>query len=225
VRDRAIAPERSFTEPQIGARVRIKSRSAGGYVEACVVDRAASGLFQVKHRHRGSRVQLLNATQLEDGKQRQEDETRKARERKREVPVNTVASHRRTYDLDEFVETHKLQKFATELEELGVAAAAYDAHPINIGDGSQFSKEFVRANPNSKIPAMVDRNGPDGDLAPPTPIRSRRSLAGSLPLAETAQSLFGILLVVFTEFCLTDCHARRRGDHALRVWINHGLPR
>ena len=49
-----------------------------------------------------------------------------------------------------------------ELEELGVSAAAYDAHPVNIGDGAQFSAEFVKANPNSKIPAMIDRSGPDG---------------------------------------------------------------
>lgn len=50
-----------------------------------------------------------------------------------------------------------------ELEELEAGMAPYDAHVINIGKGEQFSAEFVRANPNSKIPALVDCNGPDGD--------------------------------------------------------------
>jgi hypothetical protein len=33
---------------------------------------------------------------------------------------------------------------------------------VNIGKGEQFSAEFVRVNPNSKIPCMSDREGPDG---------------------------------------------------------------
>ena len=49
-----------------------------------------------------------------------------------------------------------------ELAEIGEETAPYDAHIISIGDGDQFSAEFVRANPNSKIPALVDRDGPDG---------------------------------------------------------------
>eukprot|EP00933_Yihiella_yeosuensis_P084439 TRINITY_DN9892_c4_g1_i1.p1 TRINITY_DN9892_c4_g1~~TRINITY_DN9892_c4_g1_i1.p1 ORF type:complete len:310 (-),score=50.48 TRINITY_DN9892_c4_g1_i1:301-1200(-) len=43
------------------------------------------------------------------------------------------------------------------LEELGVP---YDAHTINIGLGEQFSSGFVGANPNSKIPALIDKDGP-----------------------------------------------------------------
>jgi len=35
--------------------------------------------------------------------------------------------------------------------------AEYDAYLINIGEGDQFSSGFVAANPNSKIPALVDR--------------------------------------------------------------------
>ena len=35
--------------------------------------------------------------------------------------------------------------------------AEYDAYLINIGDGDQFSSGFVAANPNSKIPTLVDR--------------------------------------------------------------------
>lgn len=51
------------------------------------------------------------------------------------------------------------QKVSILLEELGVD---YDAHVINIGTGEQFTSGFVSVNPNSKIPALVDRNGPDG---------------------------------------------------------------
>jgi GST-like protein len=45
------------------------------------------------------------------------------------------------------------------LEELGIP---YDAHVVNIGKGEQFSIGFVTANPNSKIPAAIDFDGPDG---------------------------------------------------------------
>src|SRR5262245_19189090 len=39
----------------------------------------------------------------------------------------------------------------------------YRAHPIDIGKGDQFTPEFVALNPNSKIPAIVDQQGPDGE--------------------------------------------------------------
>ena len=45
-----------------------------------------------------------------------------------------------------------------ELLELGISEAEYDAYIINIGDGDQFSSGFVAINPNSKIPALVDRS-------------------------------------------------------------------
>jgi len=48
------------------------------------------------------------------------------------------------------------------LEELlaaGHASAEYDAWLINIGDGNQFGSGFVEANPNSKIPALMDHSG------------------------------------------------------------------
>lgn len=51
-------------------------------------------------------------------------------------------------------------KVTIMLEELlarGVDEAEYDAHPIEFGKGEQFSSGFVAINPNSKIPAMVDR--------------------------------------------------------------------
>lgn len=46
-----------------------------------------------------------------------------------------------------------------ELLALGHAGAEYDAWLINIGKGDQFGSGFVEINPNSKIPAMVDRSG------------------------------------------------------------------
>jgi len=46
-----------------------------------------------------------------------------------------------------------------ELLALGHAGAEYDAWLIKINEGAQFSSGFVAANPNSKIPALVDRSG------------------------------------------------------------------
>ena len=54
------------------------------------------------------------------------------------------------------------QKVSIMLEELlerGHGDAEYDAWPIRIGDGDQFSTGFVDINPNSKIPALVDHSG------------------------------------------------------------------
>jgi GSH-dependent disulfide-bond oxidoreductase len=45
------------------------------------------------------------------------------------------------------------------LEETGLP---YRSHPVNIGKGDQFKPEFVKINPNSKIPAMIDGDGPGG---------------------------------------------------------------
>jgi GST-like protein len=47
-----------------------------------------------------------------------------------------------------------------ELLALGHTGAEYDAWLIKIGDGDQFGSGFVAINPNSKIPALVDRSGP-----------------------------------------------------------------
>ena len=64
-----------------------------------------------------------------------------------------------------------------ELLALGHAGAEYDAWLIRIGKGEQFGSGFVAANPNSKIPAMIDRSGPQ-------PIRVFESGAILLYLAE-----------------------------------------
>ncbi|MBV6633257.1 MAG: glutathione-dependent disulfide-bond oxidoreductase [Alphaproteobacteria bacterium] len=47
-----------------------------------------------------------------------------------------------------------------ELLALGHKGAEYDAWMINIGDADQFGSGFVDINPNSKIPALLDRSGP-----------------------------------------------------------------
>jgi len=51
------------------------------------------------------------------------------------------------------------RKVSIMLEECGLP---YRAHPVDIGKGEQFTPEFVAICPNSKIPAIVDR---DGDIA------------------------------------------------------------
>ncbi len=48
-----------------------------------------------------------------------------------------------------------------ELLAAGHSGAEYDAWLIKIGDGDQFGSGFVDINPNSKIPALVDRTGPE----------------------------------------------------------------
>ena len=48
-----------------------------------------------------------------------------------------------------------------ELLEAGHSGAEYDAWTINIGDAQQFTSGFVDINPNSKIPALLDRSGPE----------------------------------------------------------------
>ena len=51
-----------------------------------------------------------------------------------------------------------------ELLALGIKEAEYDAYAINILEGDQFTSGFVDINPNSKIPALIDRSG-DQDIA------------------------------------------------------------
>lgn len=71
------------------------------------------------------------------------------------------------------------------LEELLAAGhdAEYDAWTINIGEGEQFTSGFVGVNPNSKIPALLDRSGPE-------PVRVFESGAILIHLAEK----FGMFL-------------------------------
>ena len=54
----------------------------------------------------------------------------------------------------------KVTVMLEELLALGHAGAEYDAWLIKINEGDQFSSGFVAVNPNSKIPALMDRSGP-----------------------------------------------------------------
>ena len=71
----------------------------------------------------------------------------------------------------------KVTLMLEELLELGISDAEYDAWPINILSGDQFSSGFVAVNPNSKIPALLDRSGE-------SPIRIFESGAILVHLAE-----------------------------------------
>jgi GST-like protein len=77
-----------------------------------------------------------------------------------------------THDKDLPVGQHPLQLYSLatpngvkvtvmleELLALGHSGAEYDAWVIRIGDGEQFGSGFVNVNPNSKIPALLDRSG------------------------------------------------------------------
>ncbi len=101
-----------------------------------------------------------------------------------------------THDKDLPVGEHPLQLYSLatpngvkvtvmleELLALGHRGAEYDAWMIRISEGEQFGSGFVAVNPNSKIPALLDRSGPK-------PIRVFESGAILLYLAEK----FGALL-------------------------------
>ncbi len=77
----------------------------------------------------------------------------------------------------------KVTVMLEELLALGHSGAEYDAWLIRINEGQQFGSGFVAANPNSKIPVLVDRSGPQ-------PLRVFESGAILLHLAEK----FGALL-------------------------------
>src|ERR1700694_5754972 len=71
----------------------------------------------------------------------------------------------------------KVTVLLEELLAIGHASAEYDAWLIRIGNGDQFGSGFVSVNPNSKIPALLDRSGPE-------PVRVFESGAILMYLAE-----------------------------------------
>ena len=77
----------------------------------------------------------------------------------------------------------KVTVMLEELLALGHAGAEYDAWLVRINEGEQFGSGFVAANPNSKIPALIDRSGP-------TPIRVFESGAILLYLADKFDGAF-----------------------------------
>ena len=81
----------------------------------------------------------------------------------------------------------KVTVMLEELLALGHAGAEYDAWLIRINQGDQFGSGFVAVNPNSKIPALMDRSGASQGKAP---IRIFESGAILIHLAEK----FGALL-------------------------------
>ena len=74
------------------------------------------------------------------------------------------------------------RKVSIMLEEV---ALPYRVHPVNIGKGEQFAPEYVKINPNSKIPSIVDAEGPDGK-----PIAMMESGAILIYLARKTGKLF-----------------------------------
>jgi len=76
----------------------------------------------------------------------------------------------------------KVTVMLEELLELGHDGAQYDAWLIRIQDGDQFGSGFVAVNPNSKIPALLDRSGTE-------PIRVFESGAILMYLAEKFDAL------------------------------------
>jgi GST-like protein len=73
------------------------------------------------------------------------------------------------------------RKVSIMLEEL---ALPYETHAINIGKDDQFTPEYIAINPNSKIPSIVDPDGPDGK-----PISIMESGAILIYLAEKTGKL------------------------------------
>jgi GST-like protein len=74
-------------------------------------------------------------------------------------------------------------KASIALEEMGIP---YEAHLVTLADADVKSPEFLSLNPNNKIPAIIDPNGPDG-----TPIGLFESGAILIYLAEKSGKLLG----------------------------------
>lgn len=74
-------------------------------------------------------------------------------------------------------------KASIALEELGLP---YEAHRVTLADADVKSEAFLSFNPNNKIPAIIDPNGPDGD-----PVALWESGAILIYFAEKIGKLFG----------------------------------
>ena len=74
------------------------------------------------------------------------------------------------------------KKVSIMLEEIGLA---YEVHPVDISRGDQMKPEYLAINPNNKIPAIIDSEGPDGK-----PFKLFESGAILLYLAEKTGKLW-----------------------------------
>ncbi|WP_386176718.1 glutathione S-transferase family protein [Sulfitobacter sp. R86518] len=81
-----------------------------------------------------------------------------------------------------FWPTPNCYKVAILLEELG---ESYAVKPVHLGKGAQLTKDYLAVNPNNKVPAIVDPDGPDG-----APITLFESGAIMLYLADKAGGKF-----------------------------------
>ena len=99
----------------------------------------------------------------------------------------------------------KVTVMLEELLALGHEGAEYDAWLINIGEGDQFGSGFVDINPNSKIPAMMDRSGKE-------PIRLFESASMLVHLSEK-----------FGEFMPESGQARAEAD-SWTFWLMGSAP-
>jgi GSH-dependent disulfide-bond oxidoreductase len=88
------------------------------------------------------------------------------------------------------------RKVSIMLEECGLA---YRTHKVDIGKGEQFREEFVELSPNSKIPAIVDYDGPNGK---------------ALKLFES-----GAILVYLAGKCGRFLPAGTRGKYKALQWL------
>ena len=74
------------------------------------------------------------------------------------------------------------KKVSIMLEEIGMA---YEVHPVDLSRGDQLKPEYLAINPNNKIPAIIDSDGPDGK-----PFKLFESGAILLYLAEKSGKLW-----------------------------------
>src|SRR4030095_10316991 len=97
-------------------------------------------------------------------------------------PIKTVKSHFNMIELYTW-STPNGRKVSIMLEE---CALPYNVHKINIGNNrEQFDPDYLKINPNGKIPSIVDPDGPEGK-----PISMMESGAVLIYLSDTPSRFF-----------------------------------
>lgn len=82
--------------------------------------------------------------------------------------------------------TWLMLQISIALEEMGLE---YEAHTVNIFKGEQFKPEFLAINPNGKIPAIVDPEGPGNFLT------MFVSKINACPQAKTRTMIINLVMV------------------------------